>query len=115
MQLQKFGYRADTVANGLEVIEAISRIAYDIILMDCQMPELDGYDAAKEIRRREGGKREIIIIAMTAAAMEEDRRRCFESGMDDYISKPVDPKRLAEVLAKWSERVESSQISIASD
>ena len=105
----------DTVGNGLEAIQAVCNIPYDIVLMDCQMPKMDGYEAAKEIRRNEGDKRRTVIISMTAAAMEEDRRRCFESGMDDYISKPVQLDLLAAVLSKWSERVAASQIEVSDD
>ncbi len=104
MQLEKLGYRADAVGNGLEAVRAVRRNPYDIVLMDCQMPEMSGYEAAQVIRREEGDQRRTIIISMTAGAMEEERVRCFEAGMDDYISKPVELSRLAEVLSKWVER-----------
>jgi CheY-like chemotaxis protein len=89
IQLQKLGFKAEAVANGLEVLEALRRIPYDIIVMDCQMPEMDGYEATRRIRQREGHERRTIIVAMTASALVEDRDRCFESGMDNFISKPV--------------------------
>jgi CheY-like chemotaxis protein/HPt (histidine-containing phosphotransfer) domain-containing protein len=90
------------VANGLEAVEASSRIAYDFILMDCQMPEMDGYEATTTIRQQEAHSgRHIPIIAMTANAMQGDRERCLAAGMDDYVSKPVQSVELVSVLQKW--------------
>jgi signal transduction histidine kinase len=86
-QLKKLGYAADTVNNGIEVLEACRRISYDIILMDCQMPELDGYETTRQLRSRGGPQPR--IIAMTANAMEGDRELCLAAGMDGYISKPM--------------------------
>jgi PAS domain S-box-containing protein len=109
--LEKMGYRVDVVANGMEVMEATARIAYSAILMDCQMPEMDGFEATRAIRQREAllaksdatsderqSAYRLPIIAITANSMKGDRERCLEAGMDEYISKPVKPQDLANVL-----------------
>ena len=98
--LQKLGYRADMVANGLEAVRQLERIAYDLVLMDIQMPEMDGFAATRAIRALKNGKH-IPIIAMTAGAMQQDRDDCIAAGMDDYIAKPVTPQTIAGKLAQW--------------
>lgn len=99
-QLLRLGYHAECVADGREVIDALSRVSYDIILMDCQMPEMDGYAATAAIRKMEGEARRIWIIAMTANAMTGDRELCLAAGMDDYLSKPVNTDDLRTVIAR---------------
>lgn len=97
--LEKAGYRCDVAANGQEAVDAVARTRYDLILMDCQMPVMDGYEATRQIRASEsGGATRIPIIAMTAHALQEDRALCLEAGMDDYMTKPVQPEALRQVL-----------------
>jgi two-component system sensor histidine kinase/response regulator len=101
--LKKFGFvNIKTAKNGIKVVKAFEEDSYDLVLMDIQMPEMDGFEATRQIRKIElesAGKR-IPIIAMTAHAMKEDRDRCLSAGMDDYVSKPIDPKKLLEVLER---------------
>jgi len=99
--LEKAGLRADVVANGSQAVTATTKTAYDLILMDCQMPEMDGFEATAEIRRLEGAERHTTICALTAHAMAGDRERCLEAGMDDYISKPLTIGVLQNKIAYW--------------
>jgi two-component system, sensor histidine kinase and response regulator len=101
--LERWGHRVDAVANGKEALEALSCIPYDLILMDVQMPEMDGFEATAEIRRREGGSGGgIPIVAMTANALQGDRERCLEAGMNGYVAKPVRPKELFEAVEQFA-------------
>jgi PAS domain S-box-containing protein len=98
--LGKLGYHADVASNGLEALAALERQRYDVVLMDVQMPELDGLDTARRICARWGDAERPRIIAMTANALQEDRDACFAVGMDDYVAKPIRPEALAEALRK---------------
>jgi CheY-like chemotaxis protein/HPt (histidine-containing phosphotransfer) domain-containing protein len=105
--LGRLGYTADIVSNGRLAVDALQRGEYTVVLMDCQMPEMDGFAATREIRRLEQagtirvGARRIPIIAMTASAMAGDRDRCLASGMDDYLTKPASMEALRTVLRRW--------------
>jgi CheY-like chemotaxis protein len=109
-QLSKLGYEADVAANGIEAVEALKREPYDLVLMDCQMPEMDGFQATAVIRKMEEGQRRTPILAMTANALQGDRERCLAAGMDGYIPKPVRLEKLAEALAHWDTPLDASTI-----
>ena len=110
--LQKQAVEVDVVANGAAAVEAASRSGYDLILMDCEMPEMDGFAATREIRRREGSHRHTPILAMTASAMHGDRERCLEAGMDDYLTKPIDLQALSRALDQWTAARGASRLAI---
>jgi CheY-like chemotaxis protein/HPt (histidine-containing phosphotransfer) domain-containing protein len=99
--LEKLNCKVSVAVNGKEAVSMVEEKSYDLIFMDCQMPEMDGYEATAEIRRREGGAKHITIVAMTAHVMGGARERCIEAGMDDYISKPIQHHVLREVLQKY--------------
>ena len=99
--LEYLGYSTEVAGNGHEALAALARTRFDAVLMDCQMPEMDGYMATAEVRRIEGAELHTPIIAMTAGASEGDRERCLAAGMDDYVSKPVDPDTLDATLTVW--------------
>jgi PAS domain S-box-containing protein len=107
--LERIGYRADVAANGLEVLEALRLQLYDVVLMDVQMPEMDGIEATRHIRQSWSPHRQPAIIAMTAHAMQEDRQKCLDAGMDDYLVKPVRIQELVNALEKVGQRKEERQ------
>ena len=107
--LQQMGYRADLASNGLEAVESVRRQTYDVVLMDVQMPEMDGLDAARTICAKWSAKERPRIIAMTANAMQGDRDMCFAAGMDDYVTKPIRVERLVEALTQVPARVHEEQ------
>jgi CheY-like chemotaxis protein len=96
--LQQMGYRADLASNGIEAIESVQRQSYDVVLMDVQMPEMDGLEASRQICARLGPGQRPRIVAMTANAMAGDREMCLAAGMDDYLTKPIRVERLVEAL-----------------
>jgi CheY-like chemotaxis protein len=98
--LELMEFEVDIAENGREAVEKHQKNFYDIILMDIQMPELDGYEATKQIRQSEGAAKHTTIIALTANALSGDREKCIQAGMDDYISKPIEASKLEQVLRK---------------
>lgn len=99
--LSRLGYQVDLAIDGQEALSAHAGGQYDLILMDCQMPNMDGYTATQEIRSREGEQAHTPIIAITANATDQDRDRCLQAGMDDYLSKPLEIEALKKTLTAW--------------
>ena len=99
--LARLSYGCDVAGNGIEALEALERQTYQAVLMDCQMPEMDGFEATAEIRRRQRAMSHVPIIAMTAGALVEDRERCLAAGMDDYLPKPIRVSELERGLSRW--------------
>jgi CheY-like chemotaxis protein/HPt (histidine-containing phosphotransfer) domain-containing protein len=108
LTLRNMGYLVDVAAGGREAIDAMAGRLYAAVLMDCQMPDMDGYEATAEIRRREDPRRRTPIIAITADVSSGGKARCLEAGMDDYLPKPILPARLKTVLLRWAHRLEHS-------
>jgi CheY-like chemotaxis protein len=102
--LQKMGHEVDVANNGQEAVDAVSSGNYDVILMDCQMPVVDGYAATAAIRALSGAQADLPIVAMTANALKGDRERCLDAGMNDYLAKPINAKKLEEMVSLWLRR-----------
>jgi CheY-like chemotaxis protein len=100
-RLEQLGFTVDVVENGLQVLEALNRAQYDLIFMDCHMPDMDGFQAARWIRQRERGERHTPIVAFTASLAGSDRDRCLAAGMDDFVSKPVEESELMRIIRRW--------------
>jgi CheY-like chemotaxis protein len=111
--IEKLGLRADVAADGREAVRLFEMLPYDLILMDCQMPEMDGYEASREIRRREPPTEHSVIIAMTAEAMDGAREHCLAAGMDDYIAKPVRLEDLALILNKCLQAEHATPVGLS--
>ncbi len=101
MQLERMGFSVDAAYNGKEALAALERNSYSLVLMDCQMPEMDGYEATDSFRQLENGSNRTPVIAVTANAMQGEREKCLAAGMDDYLSKPIKKEALTEVLERW--------------
>jgi CheY-like chemotaxis protein len=116
--LEKLGYKTDIANNGIEVLQCISNKKYDLIIMDCQMPEMDGFEATRRIRKGQNGltNSNVPIIAMTAHARIEDKNNCLSSGMNDYLTKPIDPSNFSYIILRWlTQNTERSDSDIVPD
>jgi CheY-like chemotaxis protein len=113
--LDRLGFRVDVVGNGLEAVEALRKAPYDIVLLDCMMPEMDGYEAAMAIRALPEPVASVPIVALTARALEGDRERCLAAGMNDFLSKPISLVPLRAMMDKWAPRDESDTDASESD
>jgi two-component system, sensor histidine kinase and response regulator len=111
--LERLGCTVDVVGDGAEALDAVQRRRYDAVLMDCQMPVMDGFEATRRLRRLPGPVHRVPVIAMTASAMAQDRRRCEDAGMDDFVSKPVDLADLSVVLDRWLQPAEGAPVHAA--
>lgn len=111
MQLEHLGIQPQIVGNGKEALEALAQCPFDLILMDCQMPIMDGFTATRNIRKRESENKRTTIIALTANALKQDRQRCLDAGMDDYLSKPIRLELLMKMLVKWLPEKHSPEMS----
>jgi CheY-like chemotaxis protein len=108
--LEKLGVRTGVAANSRKALEMMRMLPYDLVFLDCQMPEMNGYEAVAEIRRREGSERRTPVIAMTAEAIDGRREQCLEAGVDDFIAKPVKMEMLTQALKRWAQKEEHSQL-----
>jgi CheY-like chemotaxis protein len=109
VMLESLGCQVDVVDSGLQALDQTSNHHYDIVLMDCQMPEMNGFEATRAIRERESGEGRLPIVALTALAMREDRERCLDSGMDDCLVKPFNQDQLREMLVRWRSASEGNK------
>lgn len=107
--LQKLGFEMDVVHNGLEAVEACKESHYEIVLMDCQMPVIDGYQATRRIRAHFGKRKGPVIVALTANAGAAEKQKCLEAGMDDHLSKPFSPDKLEETMNTWAQKIAAAQ------
>jgi len=106
--LERLGVSVEIARDGREALDVLGSQSFDVIFMDQHMPEMDGIEATREIRRREGDLAHTIIVALTACQLDEDRERCFAAGMDDFLGKPVKAQQFSQVIRRWVHRAASS-------